>query len=159
MHFLCLLNIFFLYCKLPVYILCSGHIPVTEHFISAAFDIVNIQVLWILFWKFILNWRIIALQCCVCSAIWQSKSAMSIHLSPPSFFFFLLSLSVLFPVCRDDIQHHTHSHAHTHILHPPELARHTPSFWMAGTKPYVAVPKLLVTLVRFGLSERRQLNI
>ena len=63
------------------------------------------------------------------------------------------------PVCRDDIQHHTHSHAHTHILHPPELARHTPSFWMAGTKPYVAVPKLLVTLVRFGLSERRQLNI
>ena len=84
-HFLCLLNIFFFwYYKLPVYILCNGYIPVTEHFISAAFDIVNIPVLWILFLKFILNWRIIALQCCVHSAIQQSESAMSIHLPPPS---------------------------------------------------------------------------
>ena len=31
-----------------------------------------------------LNWRIIALQCCVGSAVLQHESAISIHVSPPS---------------------------------------------------------------------------
>lgn len=52
------------------------------------------------------------------------------------------SLSVLFPVCRGDTWHHALSYARAHILHPLELAPHSPSFRVAGTKPHLAIPKL-----------------
>ena len=57
---------------------------ITKHFKLSAMSPAKNKVLTYFFNLFIFNWRIIALQCCLVSAIHHHESAIGIHMSPSS---------------------------------------------------------------------------
>ena len=58
------------------------HWPSILHMVMYMFQCYPLTLFLFVFFKFISNWRKIALQCCVGFAVWQQKSAIIIHISP-----------------------------------------------------------------------------
>ena len=59
-------------------------IPRVSIFVHTLYGWMFWDLCFILFFKVIFNWRIIALQCCIFSTIHQHESAIGIHMAPPS---------------------------------------------------------------------------